>query len=63
MGCWEYKYELGKTGEVEVDGKILPIHSFIRKKDRWIPNMIPHPILGDKGVMIWDPSDLEPPKE
>jgi hypothetical protein len=58
MGYWQEKYESIEVGTMEVDGEVIKVYGMVAKKDRWIPNMIPDPIL--KGQFIYDKNDKEP---
>lgn len=58
MGYWQERYESIPSGHMEVDGETITIYAIVTKRDRWIPRMIPHPIL--KGQFIYDLADKEP---
>jgi hypothetical protein len=58
MGHWQERYESVPVGNTEVDGEIITVYSMVGKKDRWIPRMIPDPIL--EGLYVYDPADTEP---
>jgi hypothetical protein len=60
MGYWQYKYESIEVGVVRINGEDARAYKMVEKKDRWIPNMMPDPILGTKGGWVWDPTDKEP---
>jgi hypothetical protein len=58
MGYWQEKYESIQIGTQEVDGQAIKVYRMVAKKGRWIPRMIPDPIL--KGQFIYDLADKEP---
>lgn len=58
MGYWQEKYESIPVGNTEIDGEVITVYAMVGKKDRWIPRMIPDPIL--EGQYVYDPADKEP---